>query len=152
MIQKGKRFLGLSPKEKFFFLEAYIWLGLIRAAILLMPFRRITRSLNHSQDGGKPDTLTDEQLDTAKLVGRAIRQAAGSTPWESTCLVQAITAQNMLKKRNIPGLFYLGVMKDHDTGGKIKAHAWSQCGETIITGEKEHESFTILSVFAWGRK
>jgi len=31
----------------------------------------------------------------------------------------------------------------------MKAHAWSQCGDSIITGGNGHEDFTILSVFEW---
>jgi len=30
-----------------------------------------------------------------------------------------------------------------------RAHAWTQCGDTIITGGGGHEEFTVLSVFGW---
>ncbi len=35
---------------------------------------------------------------------------------------------------------------------KMKAHAWSQCGDNIITGGAGHEEFTVLSVFGWGKQ
>jgi len=75
-------------------------------------------------------------------------RASAYTPWESACLAQSLTAQKMLRKRGIPGVFYLGAMKDEESKEKMKAHAWSQCGDTIITGGDSNE-FTILSVFGW---
>ena len=152
MIQKAKRFFALSPEEKKLFLEAYLMLGFMRAAISTISFKRLTRTLQHSQNYIHPATLTAEQLYTAKLVGKMITQAANNTPWNSACLAQALTVQKMLKKRDIPGVFYLGAKKYKGTKEKMEAHAWSQCGETIITGKRGHEAFTILSVFGWGRK
>ena len=76
-------------------------------------------------------------------------RAAIYTPWESACLVQSLTAQKMLHKRGITGVLYLGVTKDQESKEKMKAHAWTQCGETIITGGAGHEEFTVLSVFRW---
>lgn len=152
MIQKAKRFFTLSPKEKKLFLEAYIMLAFMRLAILTISFKRLTRSLHHSTNNTiKPDTLTDEQLHTARLVGKIILQAANNTSWESACLAQVLTAQKMLKKRNIPGVFYLGVLKNKGGKKKMEAHAWLQCDESIITGGGRHESFTVLSVFRWGK-
>ena len=58
----------------------------------------------------------------------------------------------MLQKRRIPGMFYLGSVKDKANNAKIKAHSWSQCGERIITGEEEHEMFTVISVFKWSKQ
>ena len=43
-------------------------------------------------------------------------------------------------------------MKDEESKEKMKAHAWSQCGDTIITGGGGHEEFTVLSVFGWRKE
>ena len=53
------------------------------------------------------------------------------TLWESLCLVQALTVQKMLKKRNISTTIYLGVNK---LNNEMKAHAWIRCGKMYITG------------------
>ena len=152
MIRRTKLFFALSPQERKLFLEAYIMLAFMRAAILTISFKRLTRFLHHSKDTIRPSALTGEQLHTAKCIGKAINQAMGNTPWKSACLAQALTAQRMLKKRDISGVFYLGVKKDKNAEEKMAAHAWLQCGESIITGEKGHEAFTILSVFGWGQR
>lgn len=152
MIQKIKKFSKLSAKEKNLFMEAYYTLGIMRAAILRVPFKRLTRSLEHQAKKSELSQLDEKQVQTALSIGKAIQQASAHTPWESACLAQSLTAQKMLKKRGIPGVFYLGVAKDEESKEKMKAHAWSQCGDAIITGGGGYEEFTVLSVFGWGKE
>ena len=149
MIRKFKKFTQLSVEEKKLFLEAYVALGKMRAAILTISFKRLTRSLEHKPNAEKITPLNDASMKTARLVGQAIIRASAYTPWESACLAQSLTAQKMLKKRGISGVFYLGAAKDEESKEKMKAHAWTQCGDAIITGGAGHEAFTVLSVFGW---
>ena len=152
MIQKFKKFTKLSSEEKKLFIEAYVTLGLMRSAILTISFKRLTRSLEHGAKKKELAKLSEQEMQTAKLVGQSIMRAAVYTPWESACLAQSLTAKKMLKKRGIPGVFYLGAMKDEEDTSKMKAHAWSQCGDAIITGAGGHEAFTVLSAFGWGKE
>ena len=124
----------------------------MRAAILTVSFKRLTRSLEHSPQKGEIIALNDNEISIAIAVGQAITRASVHTPWESACLAQSLTAQKMLQKRRIPGVFYLGATKDEESESKMKAHAWSQCGDAIITGGSGHEAFTVLSVFGWGKE
>ncbi len=149
MIKKFKKFSKLPAKEKNLLLEAYITLGIMRAGILTVSFKRLTRSLEHLPQKEEIAELNEKEMQIALMVGKAISRAAAYTPWESACLAQSLTAQRMLKKRGIPGVFYLGVVKDEESKEKMRAHAWSQCGDTIITGAAGHEKFTVLSVFKW---
>ena len=152
MLHKVKKFTKLSSEEKKLFLEAYATLGMMRTAILTVSFKRLTRSMEHVAKKKELATLNAQEMKTAGKVGQAIMRASAYTPWESACLAQSLTAQKMLQKRGIPGVFYLGAMKDEESEGKMKAHAWLQCGDTIITGANGHESFTVLSVFGWTAK
>jgi len=152
MIKKFKKFRRLSSEEKKLFLEAYVTLGMMRTAILTISFKRLTRSLEHVAKKKELPTLNAQEMKIAQQVGLSIMRASAYTPWESACLAQSLTAQKMLKKRGIPGVFYLGAMKDEGSEEKMKAHAWSQCGDTIITGGGGHEAFTVLSVFGWGKE
>ena len=151
MIQKFKKFTKLSSEEKKLFLEAYVTLGIMRAAILTVSFKRLTRALEHLPKKEEIPALDIKEMKTAKMVGQAIMRASAYTPWESACLAQSLTAKKMLQKRGIPGVFYLGAAKDEEREEKMKAHAWSRCGDTIITGAGGHEEFTVLSVFGWGK-
>ena len=130
-------------------MEAYVTLGMMRSAILTVSFKRLTRSLDHEAKKKELQKLNDQEMKTAQRIGQAIMRASAYTPWESACLAQSLTAKKMLQKRGIPGVFYLGAAKDEENKSKMKAHAWSQCGDTIITGGGGHEAFTVLSVFGW---
>ena len=151
MIREVNKFAKLSYEEKKLFLEAYVILGIMRAAILRVPLKRLTRSLEYQQNDMEIIALDDRQLRIALLVGRAIGRASNYTPWESACLAQSLTARKMLEKRGVPGVFYLGVAKDDDVKEKMKAHSWTQCGDRIITGYEGYRDFTVLSVFGWHR-
>jgi hypothetical protein len=152
MLDKIKKFMALSLEEKKLFVEAWYLLGVMRLALLVFSFKRLTCAFEHMQQVKEETVLNEEQLQVAQLIGESIIKAASHTPWESACLVQALAAQKMLHKRGIPGVFYLGAKKDQIDKGNITAHAWTQCGEKIITGGDGHKEFTILSVFGWGRE
>ena len=152
MIQQFKKFTKLSSEEKKLFMEAYVTLGLMRTAILTISFKRLTRSLEHLPKKKELPKLNEKDIKTANLVGQAIMRASAYTLWESACLAQSLTAKKMLQKRGIPGVFYLGALKDEEEKSKMKAHAWSQCGDTIITGGGGYEAFTVLSVFGWEKE
>lgn len=111
----------------------------------------MTRSLKQQHSNAEITPLNDHEIETAITIGKVISMAANNTPWESACLAQSLTAHRMLKKRGIPGVFFLGVKKGEISNEKMNAHAWSQCGDTIITGKDGHENFTVLSLFQWER-
>jgi hypothetical protein len=148
MFENITKFAKLTGRQKRLFWEAVLTLGMMRAAILTVSFKRLTRTLHHSKQEIVTETPRGERLQMAKEIGKAIDTAAKHTPWESACLAQALTAHRMLRKRGIPGVFYLGVMRDGTAEEKMKAHAWSKCGEIVVTGGG-YEGFAVLSAFAW---
>lgn len=147
---KLKKFTALSSLEKKKFLEAWLVLGIMRAAMWMTSFKQLTGSLKQQNGGSQAPSLSEQDEIIADTIGKAICTAANNTPWESACLVQSLTAQRMLQRRGISGVFYLGVRK-HETGEEqMSAHAWTRCGNIIITGHQGHEEFTQVSAFEWG--
>jgi len=145
-----RKFFALEEEERRLFLEAWWTLGVMRIALLTRPFKRIVRPLLQippsEVEGSTPEPHT---ILRAEKIARAVRRAAAHTPWESACLVQALTVWKMSERRGIPGRFYLGVDR-RGTEGKMRAHAWAQCGERILTGALGREAFTPVSMFQWG--
>ena len=148
MLEKMAKFFRLPWRRKKLFLEAYVTLGIMRAALLSVSFKRLTRQLHHTGSEAEAKAVTKAQRHLSVEIAKAIRAAAGNTPWESACLAQALTAQRMLRRRGIPGVFYLGVMREKEAQEKMKAHAWSKCGDLVLTGGS-YERFTVLSSFSW---
>lgn len=67
----------------------------------------------------------------AASVSRIVNRICNKTSWESKCLVRALTAQKLLKRKKIHSTMYLGCKMDE---GKMVAHAWLRCGEMYVTG------------------
>ena len=146
MKKRFKKFQELSVEEKKLFVEAYVYAGGYRMALLLFPFKWLTHALVQHPPSYRPLTLNTKKLAIATKVGRVVGMATANTPWQSACLVQSLTMHKMLKHRQISGVFYLGVKK---LNSEMKAHAWTQCDSEILTGKQGHEAFTVISVFAW---
>ena len=126
-------------------------LAVMRCAIQLLPFERLTSALTQEKKKNWIALLRYNVMQNALLISKAICRAANNTPWSSACLVQALTAQRMLQRRSITGVFYLGVMKDPNAKEKMKAHAWTEAGEQILTGGAGHEEYSVISVHSWGK-
>lgn len=133
--------------EKRLIVEALILLGLARIGLLLLPFRVLARSIGNPVKEEHQTSPPPADLKSARMIGEAVRAAAKYTPWESVCLPQAVAAKWMLKRRDIPGVLYLGVMKDHTKPEKLAAHAWIKSGNVILTGAKGHRQYTVVSRF-----
>ena len=127
--------------------EALVLLGLMRLAVLLVPFQRTAGFLGLTQKNGILPDVPSHQLSVAGTIGWAVRAMAARTPWESACLTQALAGMIMLQRRGIPAALYLGVAKDADDPKNMAAHAWLTCGDTMVTGESGYERFTVISTF-----
>ena len=151
MLRNVRKFLLLTGQQQKLFVEAYLTLGFYRIAILTRSFKSLVSELHQN---GKPihAEFADEKKQLALFIGDAVTTAANYTPWQSACLVQALTAQRMLRKRKIAGRFHLGVTMnsaDNNPNDPMAAHAWLVCGDEIITGNAGLENYTILSTFSW---
>lgn len=79
-----------------------------------------------------PEDEDPEAYRYAKKVAYAVNQVCNKTKWESKCLVRALTAQRLLRKKGIGSTMYLGCGLDEN--GKMIAHAWLRCGKMYVTG------------------
>lgn len=140
-----KKFLLLSWVEKISILEAFILTGIVRFSILFIPFSKVARHIGKYKEESTYN-ITNQEENTVSRIAWAVYQASRRTPWQSKCLVKALTAQIMLKKKKISSTLYLGVAKNKEN--KLKAHAWLRCGDQIITGNTEKEGFTVVAKFA----
>ena len=153
MRKKLRQFAALDAGQKAILIQAWVLLGIYRAAVLVCPFKRLVAPLQHHKEMTVPPDLRVIQLQEAKRMGKLVAVAARHTPWQSPCLTQVITLQRMLARRGIPGHFYLGVrkgaaLKGHP--GRLEAHSWLQCADLIVNGAQGHQDYTVVSTFSWG--
>ena len=66
----------------------------------------------------------------ALLVGRAVARVAHHLPWHPTCLPQALATRAMLRRRGIPCVSHLGVIRTEP----FEAHAWVTVNDRVVQG------------------
>lgn len=124
-------------------LQAWIYSAFYRFQIVSRKVRSIKK---HWGIEGEESSLevTPQQYRYAKKVSYAVSQVCSKTKWESKCLVRALTAQKLLKKKKIGTTLYLGCK--YDENGKMVAHAWLRCGQAYVTGGNG-EGYAVVDKF-----
>lgn len=142
---KIKKFLKLDFKYKIMFFEAFFYMGIYRMCIKFIPFKKLNKYMGKLNEEST-NCININNYRIAKQVGVAILTISRFTPWESKCLVQALTAQKMMKKRKISTTLYLGVKKDDEN--QLIAHAWIRCGTFYITGGAIRQKYSVVAKYA----
>ena len=130
-------------------LPIWLALGVARAAILIVSFRRLSAYLGRAL-GASPwvPLLSTSQEKRASQVSTLVRMAAKYTPWESNCFTQALVARMVLGWLGIPCTMYFGLARDAGAdAGKLRAHAWVAAGRVYVTGGLGHDKFTVVGSF-----
>ena len=133
------------------FLAAFWQLGRARWDLRRRPVREVLAGFGRPGEDDRAFEPTPGQLETASGIGRAVRAAAARTPWDSSCLVQVLAAQRMLRARGIGGEVFIGADTADEQGNPgFSAHAWLLCGEAFVTGEAGHARYQPVMSFSWG--
>lgn len=128
-----RAFLGLPRFERCLLLPAWLLLGLARAAVLCLGFRRLAPWLGRSVAAPQPLPPLDARAQRRALqIGRTLRLAARRTPWDSNCLARALAANVLLRLFRVPHMLCLGVARS--PSAQLQAHAWVVAGERSVTG------------------
>jgi len=132
------RVAGLPADQRRLLMEALIVSASLRAALLVLPFRR-AESLA-CRAAGRSESLLDP-WQAAWAVSTASRVVPGAT-----CLTRAMATRVMLARHGCPSSLHLGVRKHTRTG--FGAHAWVESrGRVIIGATDDLEEFTPLVAF-----
>ena len=120
------------------FLSAYY-----RMCILLVKPKRLHK--RWGVEGGETGMEDTEpwQYRYAYWVSYAVDNVCSKTAWESRCLVRALTAQHLLKKKKIASTMYLGCKLEE---GQMVAHAWLRVGKMFVTGGNG-EGYSVVDKF-----
>lgn len=123
-------------------LLSYFYSALFRMLILLIKPKYLQRFWGEE---GK-ESQDEENVAVYKYaasISRIVNRICNKTSWESKCLVRALTAQKLLKRKGIHSTMYLGCgLKD----GKMVAHAWLRVGKMYVTGGDGSE-YSVVDKF-----
>ncbi len=136
-----RRFHRLSGRELAQFAEAACALTLATAAIRILPFRTVIRTMGY---GGAEHDRGQADADVALEVRRAVKRAARRLPWSIVCFPEGLAAHWMLRRRGAPSLVHYG-LRQSESG--LTAHVWISVGNEVVVGEETTERHTCVAVF-----
>lgn len=116
-----------------------------RFAILRRPFADLAPSIGAAgmETPENPPAERDKRI--CGEAAWAVNAVCKRTPWESKCLVRALTAKKLLNRRGLPCTLYMGVRLEPD--GQMAAHAWLRCGTLYISGGDGSREYTVTAVY-----
>lgn len=132
MIERIKKFYSFFRfnSNRRLFIAAFVLSLYFRLSILIVPLK-ISKKFMGTLNEESAREESKELCKAASRISYAVNRVCEHTPWESKCLVKALTAQYLLKKKKISSTLYLGVGKE---GDHMTAHAWLRSGRYYLTG------------------
>lgn len=138
------KYFRLPWTERILLLSTFVLLGFVRLALMIIPFHYLTVFLGKHME--ESDNKENTENGFIRRLSWAIELMSSYTPWESKCLVQAITGKLLLRQKRLENTLYLGVAKTKEEG--MIAHAWLRSGDDIVTGKCDSKEFTVVATFA----
>ena len=147
LLRKARSFLRQPVLSQIGFVPVWIALGVAKALIYSVSFRRLAPRLGKSVGISSQVPLLDPAQEAHALqIGRLIRMAAHYTPWDSNCFPQAVVARFLLGWCGVPYALYFGLMRASESAD-MKAHAWVAAGRIRVTGGQSFGQFTVVGCF-----
>src|SRR3990167_10778166 len=130
---KWRTFIRLSRLEKQLFFINFFLCGNAKLSIYILPYRFISLYFGRPRRMLIASTvLLKSDTQRARFIGRSVRLAAKYTPWDSSCLTQAMVAKFWCVHYKIAYLFFVGFDNTKPLGQS--GHAWVTAGPIMITG------------------
>jgi hypothetical protein len=143
VIPAWSRFRALNRDDRLLALEAAIVLVLVWAGLRTLRFRVLRHLLNRY--AGRADARFDRTRPALNRIGWAVIVAADHLPTSMTCLVQALAADAMLRRRGFASELRLGVRLHRSGSDSLEAHAWVECDDGIVVGGlKDLTDYAVL--------
>ena len=140
-----RSFLRSPTSSKAMALEAALLLLLARLLVLYVPMRHWRHRLTTSE----PATCPAQPPFMAWKVVRIVRRVAAHVPFQAVCLPQAMAAQWMLRRRDLPSRMSFGARRGRDAAAAndLEFHAWLNVGGKCILGGQEVATYSALPPF-----
>ena len=140
-----RRWRRLSWKNRAALGRAVVLVGLVRAALAVLPFRRVMRGLRRL---ARPRARLTRRLAEPLAFRRIVWSAETAGRWllpSRPCLTQALVGHLLLRRRGYAAELRIGVAKED---GGLAAHAWvEQDGRIILGGASSRERYRPLPAF-----
>ena len=83
---------------------------------------------------------------TVSRIAWAVSAVARRLPSRTTCLVEALAAEAMLRRRGFAPTLRIGVREPGSDATLLEAHAWVECaGSVVIGGRANLADYAVFS-------
>jgi Transglutaminase-like superfamily len=132
-LDKLKKFLKLSGKEKLWFLKAIIALPLTYFGLRMFGLKRCQVILGRLGAAKKEPEAADIAFLTNRLSG-LIMNAANNGLFRANCLPRSLTLWWFLRRHGIQSELHFGMQKEND---QIKGHAWIERHGKVLNDDSD---------------
>ena len=132
LLRDWRTFRSLGAERRRLIVEAGVLSGVVWLGLRVLPFMSVRRMLDAWARRG----LGGPQLPAA-AIGWAVA-AVGSRSPARTCLIEALTADAMLRRRQHESILQLGVRKTADRLRPLDGHAWVESNGVVVVGVVEN--------------
>jgi hypothetical protein len=126
-----RRFRSLDDADRWLVVEAALLLTFVSSGLAIVRFPRLRRMLDCYAGLARPGTLIDNPV---LRIAKAIERGSRHSRLRTTCLVQALAADAMLRRHGVPSVLHLGVLGQRPGRGQLEAHAWVDSDGVVVTG------------------
>tara|TARA_R110002167_G_scaffold140818_1_gene328783 strand:- start:201 stop:683 length:483 start_codon:yes stop_codon:yes gene_type:complete len=148
IFNKLKIFFKMPLKYKAFVFLSFWLCGIAKLCINLFPRPKVLPYLGvHHKNHSLSALVTDQQIVTAWRIGSLVRLSAKYTPWDSSCLTQAMVAKYWCVRFKIPYAVYIGLAKAPEDPSGYKGHAWISAGPVFLTGGNSFAEFPVIGCY-----
>jgi len=133
MMESLHRYRALSAADRWLVIEAAMLLAVVRLGIAGVRFSVLRRALDRAARG----VMRARSAATPRDVGRVAWSVAAVTrrlPFRSTCLVESLAVDAMLRRRSVASEIRFGVRPPG--GGALSAHAWVEHRGAVVFGAR----------------
>lgn len=137
------RYRALSATDRWLVIEAALLLAAVRLGIATVPVSVVRRALDRSLRFLTPHNVGKPVTPVSRL-GWAVAAASRHLPFRSTCLVESIAVDAMLRWRGYASEIRFGVRPPR--GGVLEGHAWVEHDGAVVFGAlTELAEYSVLS-------
>ena len=141
-----RRFLALDAADRWLAVEATGLVLFVWAGLRILPFRTLRALLDwySLRDGGVVRRLPDK---AAPRVAHIVIAVAAHFPIQTTCLVDALVAETVLRRRGYAASVRFGVRRANGAPIPLSPHAWVECDGAVVIGAVDGlAEYAVLSV------
>jgi hypothetical protein len=131
LIALFRRFKSLGRSDRRLVLEAASMMALVWIGLRLLRLPTLRRILDRYAE--PPASTGPGEPQSSGPVRWAISAVAARFP-PATCLVQALAADAILRRRGFASALRFGVRVRGSRAVPVEAHAWVECGGAVVTG------------------